>query len=301
VVVETTFPVDLPLLFGMRRVGARDPACRLAADEVWWALRGDDGPSLVRVRRVGSCAAAVQAWGPVAERAAALAPGWLGCTDRPEDFTPAHPVLADWHHRFPGLRMTRHPAVFDTLAATVIQQRVTSVEAHASWATLVRRFGQPAPRPPGAPQLVAPPSPAVWAAIRTWDWHRAGVEQRRAHAVTHAAHRAAALDKLAEADSETADEQLRSLSGVGVWTSAEVRQRTHGDPDAVSVGDWHLPHMVGMAFTGRRADDAQMLQLLEPYAGHRHRVVRLIGLAGVRPPRRGPRRRLTADRIAERR
>jgi hypothetical protein len=32
-----------------------------------------------------------------------------------------------------------------------------------------------------------------------------------------------------------------------------------------------------------------MLELLEPWRGHRQRVIRLIGLSGVREPRRGPR------------
>ncbi len=39
--------------------------------------------------------------------------------------------------------------------------------------------------------------------------------------------------------------------------------------------------MVGWALAGRdRTDDALMLELLEPFKGHRHRVTRLIGLSG---------------------
>jgi 3-methyladenine DNA glycosylase/8-oxoguanine DNA glycosylase len=63
-----------------------------------------------------------------------------------------------------------------------------------------------------------------------------------------------------------------------------------GDRDAVSVGDYHLPHVVAYALAGeRRADDARMLELLEPYAGQRARAVRLIEASGVGPPRRAPR------------
>ena len=86
-----------------------------------------------------------------------------------------------------------------------------------------------------------------------------------------------------------ADRRLRSLPGIGVWTSAEVRQRACGDADAVSVGDYHLPSSVGWALAGRRVDDAGMLELLAPYAGHRHRAARLVELGGLGPPRRGPR------------
>jgi hypothetical protein len=32
-----------------------------------------------------------------------------------------------------------------------------------------------------------------------------------------------------------------------------------------------------------------MLELLEPYRGHRARVIRLIGVAGITAPRYGPR------------
>jgi 3-methyladenine DNA glycosylase/8-oxoguanine DNA glycosylase len=94
-----------------------------------------------------------------------------------------------------------------------------------------------------------------------------------------------------------------------VWTSAEARQRAAGDPDAVSVGDYHLKNAVGWALAGKdRSTDEEMLALLEPFRGHRHRATRLIGLShgtgtsraagsgvGVArygaggPPRRGPR------------
>jgi 3-methyladenine DNA glycosylase/8-oxoguanine DNA glycosylase len=84
---------------------------------------------------------------------------------------------------------------------------------------------------------------------------------------------------------------LCSIPGIGVWTAAEVVQRTFGDPDTVSVGDYHLKNIVGWALAGRRTDDDGMLELLEPWRGHRQRVVRLIltGGRGARPPRRGPR------------
>ena len=68
-----------------------------------------------------------------------------------------------------------------------------------------------------------------------------------------------------------------------------MRIRALGDPDAVSVGNYHLSHHVGFALTGSRTDDAGMLELLEPWAGHRQRVIRLIARSGAVEPRRGPR------------
>ncbi|MEE2814655.1 MAG: DNA-3-methyladenine glycosylase 2 family protein, partial [Actinomycetota bacterium] len=85
------------------------------------------------------------------------------------------------------------------------------------------------------------------------------------------------------------DRVLTSLHGVGVWTSAETRIRSLGDPDAVSVGDYHLAHEVGFALTGHRTDDDGMLELLAPWSGHRQRIIRLIWASGSREPRRGAR------------
>ncbi|MDP9395620.1 MAG: DNA-3-methyladenine glycosylase 2 family protein, partial [Actinomycetota bacterium] len=121
------------------------------------------------------------------------------------------------------------------------------------------------------------------------DWHRAGVDAKRASTVLAAARVAARLEQTAALPHDACDRRLTAVPGIGAWTSAEVRQRAHGDPDAVSVGDYHLPTLVGHALVGKPVDDDGMLELLEPYAGHRYRAVRLIELLVVRPPRRAPR------------
>ena len=95
-----------------------------------------------------------------------------------------------------------------------------------------------------------------------------------------------ALDRLTPGD---ADAKLRSLAGVGVWTSAEVRQRAFGDPDAVSFGDYHLAKDVGWALLGRRVDDDELVELLEEWRPHRGRVQAYVAMAGIGAPRRGPR------------
>jgi 3-methyladenine DNA glycosylase/8-oxoguanine DNA glycosylase len=133
------------------------------------------------------------------------------------------------------------------------------------------------------------PDARTWAQIPSWEWHRAGVEPGRAAAIAGAARAAARLEEILTLAAGDADRRLRSLPGVGPWTSAEVRQRACGDADAVSVGDYNLPAAVGWALAGRIVDDAGMLHLLAPYAGHRYRATRLVELSGARPPRRGPR------------
>jgi 3-methyladenine DNA glycosylase/8-oxoguanine DNA glycosylase len=63
-----------------------------------------------------------------------------------------------------------------------------------------------------------------------------------------------------------------------------------GDPDAVSVGDYHLPNVVAWALAREpRGTDERMLELLEPYRGQRGRVQRLLEASQISPPAFGPR------------
>jgi 3-methyladenine DNA glycosylase/8-oxoguanine DNA glycosylase len=105
-----------------------------------------------------------------------------------------------------------------------------------------------------------------------------------------------ALERAASASAAEAGRRMRTIVGIGPWTIAETLQRSHGDPDSVSVGDLHLCKRVGTALAGRRVDDDGMLELLEPWRGHRQRVVRLIEAAGIGYERRGPRLAIPAHR-----
>jgi 3-methyladenine DNA glycosylase/8-oxoguanine DNA glycosylase len=80
---------------------------------------------------------------------------------------------------------------------------------------------------------------------------------------------------------EAAYRRFTAITGVGPWTAARIGLIALGDPDAVTVGDLHLPHVVSWALAGeRRGSDERMLQLLEPFRPHRGRVIRLL-LAGA--------------------
>ena len=100
---------------------------------------------------------------------------------------------------------------------------------------------------------------------------------------------ASALERTVGLSADEVDRRLRSVPGIGVWTSAEVRFRAHGDADAVSFGDYHVAKNIGWALTGTPVDDDGLAELLEPYRPHRFRVQRLVELAGLRRPRHGPR------------
>ncbi|TVL88200.1 DNA-3-methyladenine glycosylase [Streptomyces sp. SAJ15] len=283
-------PLDLGVTLGPLRRGPGDPAFRVAADgAVWRASRTPYGPGTLRIAREGD-AVLGEAWGPGARWLLDGLPALLGAEDDPSAFVPRHRLVHEAHRRNPGLRLGRTGLVLESLIPSVLEQKVTSDEAYRGWRLLLWRFGEPAPGPGEAERMRVMPDPRGWALVPSWEWHRAGVDAKRAAAVVRAARVAARLEEAAGMATEEAAARLQAIPGIGPWTAAETLQRSNGSPDAVTVGDLHLPRIVGYALTGERgADDATMLELLAPYAGQRHRATRLILLSGRTPPRRAPR------------
>ncbi|MEU1146569.1 DNA-3-methyladenine glycosylase family protein [Streptomyces sp. NPDC005863] len=286
------FPVDLGLTLGALRRGPADPAFRRTPDgSVWRASRTPEGPGTLRVT-VRSGTVEAEAWGPGAEWFLDRLPDLLGASDDPGAFAPHHRLLAVTERRRPGLRLTRTGLVMEALIPSILEQKITTDEAYRAWRLLLRAYGEPAPGP--GPDLYVMPAPRTWALIPSWEWHRAGVDNKRASTILRAVARAARLEEAAAMDPPEAQARLELIPGIGPWTSAETVQRSNGAADAVTVGDVHLPGIVGYALADdREADDAEMLRLLTPYAGQRHRATRLICLSGHTPPRREPRMRRT--------
>lgn len=284
-------PLDLGLVLGPLRRGPADPTFRTTRDgSVWRASRTPVGPGTLRVHGHGGEVRA-EAWGPGAEWLLEQLPKMLGAADDPGAFVPRHRLVALARHRRPGLRLTRTGLVLESLIPSVLEQKVTTDEAYRAWRLLVRRFGEPAPGPAGTSErpMWVMPAARTWALIPSWEWHRAGVDDKRASTILRAVRVAARLEQAVGMPAAEAQARLEVVPGIGPWTSAEVVQRSHGAPDAVTVGDLHLPGIVGWALAGdRHADDAEMLRLLEPYAGQRHRAARLILLSGRTPARRAP-------------
>lgn len=274
-------------ILGQQRHGGGDPTFRVHGDEVWRGIRTRHGPATLRVAprpRDGDVLA--EAWGPGAAWSLDHVPAMLGADDDPSGFEPHHPLVAEAWRRRPHLRFGASHRVFETLVAAIIEQKVTGQEAFAGFRRLVHRYGERAPGPGRELGLWVQPGADTIRGVPSWEWLKLHIDPARSRAIVRAATLADTLDRLTVDD---ADAKLRTLPGIGEWTSAEVRSRAFGDPDAVSFGDYHIAQDIGWAVTGTPYDDEQLRAFLEPWRPERNRAVVLIhGLAGGRP-RRGAR------------
>ncbi|MCU1580228.1 MAG: DNA-3-methyladenine glycosylase 2 family protein [Rhodoglobus sp.] len=283
-------PVNLALILRPLVRGHHDPTMRTDISGIWRTVRSPLGPATMHLARRGT-GIEVSAWGAGAEWAIEGVPELLGAGDDWSDLdVSGSPLLADSLHRNPGLRLLRTRQVFEMMLAAIFEQKVTGVQARHSWRVLITKYGSPAPGPAPAGMRVFPAA-ETWRRVPSWEWHRAGVGPERSAAAVRAAVVAASLERTLELGrgGVGVERALRSIPGVGVWTAAETMQRAHGDPDSPSVGDYHLPALVGWALAGRPVDDHGMLELLAPWAGHRQRIMRLIESSGFTKPRFGPR------------
>jgi endonuclease III len=275
-VISLEHPVDLGLTLGPLRRGSSDPTICFAAD----------GPATLHLRGGGHRVEA-EAWGPGGSWMLEAAPALVGADDGEHGFESRHPVVSEVRRRLRGLRISRSNAVVEAIVPTVLEQKVQGIQAKRSYARLVRALAEPAP---GPVPLALPPPPERVAALPYHVFHRFNVERRRAETVRLVARHARRLEETRSMGPTDATRRLLALPGVGAWTAAEVSLVALGDADAVSVGDYHIPHHVAWALAGEpRADDARMLELLEPYRGHRGRVIRLLVAGHPGPPRFGPR------------
>lgn len=284
-----SWPCDVARALAPLRHGAGDPSYRISSDGTHWrGVRTPEGPATLAVSSDAGIVDGV-AWGPGADWVLDALPRMLGADDDPAGFVPRHEVLAElWRHR-PHLRIGGTGLVMESLVPAIIEQKVTGQEAFAAYRRLLQRYGDPAPGLAADRGLRLPPSPEQLRAVPSWEWLRLPVDGARSRPIQHAARVAAALERAGREAPAEFDRRIRTIPGIGVWTSAETRARALGDPDAVSFGDYHVARDIGWALVGVELDDDGLAELLEPYAGHRLRVQRLVEAAGLHRPRRGPR------------
>ena len=270
--------------------GARDPIM-VGPRETSWNTRTPDGVGALHLARTGPTTVEVEAWGPGADWMVAQAPKLLGAYDDLDGFTPPAGKLADLWNRRPFL-LGRTDRLWDSLVGGILGQKVQAKNAYASRRKLAWKFGDEAPGPNGGWIL---PSPARVAEMGYSDLHPCGVERKRAEIILRAAREMPRLDRLTDRTPEQVAARLERIRGIGPWTTAMITATAMGNADAVPVGDFHIPNTVAWHLAREeRGDDARMLELLEPWQGHRWRVIRLAKSSGS-APKRGPRLSLTGD------
>ncbi len=283
-------PLDPGGVLRVHQNGRGDPTVQREPGGWWWATYTPIGAGTLHVTWSPSGVGA-EAWGPGAPWLLERVPELLGAIDEPVLFTEGHPQVLDAQRRHPGHLIGRSRRLYHTLLPIVIAQRVTVGEAMKSWRQLCLAAGEPAP---GPRPLRLPPRPELLARQPYWWFHRFGIERKRADALREVARHASRLDGLDEAaDPDEARRVLSLVSGVGPWTIGSALGPALGDPDAVAVGDFWIPHAVCWALAGEaRGSDERMLELLEPYRGQRGRAIALLFADGWRAPRFGPGRRI---------
>jgi 3-methyladenine DNA glycosylase/8-oxoguanine DNA glycosylase len=288
-----SYPVDVRLTLSDLRHGHGDPCHRVTADgAVWRTSRMASGPVSYRLTQADRHEIHADAWGAGAVELIEAVPLLLGSQDSPETFEPRHPLLTESHRRLVGLRVPHTGRVMESLIPAVLEQKVIGRDATDAWRRLVTRHGDLAPGPAPAGMRVVPDAER-WQALPSWDWHQAGVEQRRAKTARICATYASKLERVAAnspTDPAALYRLLLALPGVGPWTAAQVGHRALGDADALPVGDYHLAAMTGWALAGTTLTDDDVEQFYEPWRPHRYRAVRMLELTpGTTAPRRGPR------------
>ena len=274
---EAHVHIDVPL--DLRRT--LRPLGGFILEDGWWrTARTPDGSATLHLRRHSSGVVA-RAWGQGAEWMLSRVAALIGLDDVPEEFITDHPVVGQLSRRHRGLRFGATGLVFDALVRAVVEQKVAGKEAARSRAGLAEVFSDAAP---GPRPLRLPPDPERLAAAPYWDYHTVGIEKKRTDTLRRIAKDASRIQELAGELPAEARRAMQRYTGIGVWSTAETVAVSHGDADAVSVGDYHLKNIVAWHLTGRpRGTDEEMLERLEPFRPHRGRVIRLLEIKGHAP------------------
>lgn len=268
------------------RLGAYDPATRIADNAVALGLPTPDGPATVAaVQKDG--ALEIEGWG--------LGAGWLvphlsgifGLDDDPGAFAPEGGVVKKLWRKHSGMHLPKFPRVFDRLIRVTLLQVVPWHDACRTWGKLAAELGDNAP---GPLDIRLPPSAETLKSTPDYTLVALGIRPRQARTLIRAAKHERRIEAAAESGTDELAAALEAIPGIGAWSIAYVLGSALGFSDAVLVGDYGLPHTVAYVLAGEpRASEERMLELLAPFHGHRFRVIRLLWVNGVSAPRRGPR------------
>ncbi len=287
---EVAVPTDYSLRNTLRilQMGRYDPSLALTSNALALAVQTPQGSATLEAEQVGANVHA-RIWGEGGEWLEERLPALLGLRDKPHLFTPRAHVLRELQQRFPGVHLPRLPLITTRIMQVVLLQLVSWKDGLHAYTNLTKALGEPAPGP--HPDLILPPTAQRIARTPVHELCAHGMLERQAKTLHALAHRHTRIERAASEGHIAFAKTLLTVPGVGPWTIEYSMGSALGVADAVLIGDYHLPHCIAWTFAGEpRADDTRMLELLEPYAGHRFRVIRLLWLGGKTAPRRAPKR-----------
>lgn len=270
--------LDVGATFGVHRFGKYDVTAKLATGYFKKAFATDEGTNVVEIYADAKTPLELTVVGPAAEATRASLLGSIERDDGGGIFTPDHPLIAKLHRAHGGMRIVAIPWQFDVAMQTVLGQRVTAEEAMRQFRRIAERYGREA-----GGLAVFPPASFV-AKMATWQLEQLEIDPKRSRAMLALAR--AIVARKGFWSSPILVKVLESIRGVGPWTIGNVMGFAMGDPDAVVLGDLHLPHVVTWALAEEpRGSDERMVELLEPFRGQRFRVARLLMSGGPKVPR----------------
>lgn len=269
--------------------GAKNPLM-IGPTEVLWSTRTPEGLGTLNMVRDSDTTMAAEAWGDGAEWLLNQAPKLLGEDDDLNGFEPTGKIREFWRRKPFLLARTDRP--WDSLVGGVFGQKVQVANAYKARRLLARQFGDPAPGPGDGWIL---PAPDRVAEMGYHQFHRLGVERKRAEILIRVAREMNRIGDMSAMTPQAVESRLQRIRGIGPWTAALVTATSFGHADAVPVGDFHIPNTIAWHMAGEpRGTDERMLELLEPYVGHRWRVIRLAKANGS-APKYGPKLSLQGD------
>jgi 3-methyladenine DNA glycosylase/8-oxoguanine DNA glycosylase len=273
------FPVHFSRTFAMQRLGPYDPTADLSFDcfRKGFSYRGE--PAAVEICRVGD-ELHVCAYGSHTRELLDETVCGLSQDDRYFDFVTEDSGVLRLHHSQPGLRLLRMPWLYDMTCSAILQQRIRTVDAMRDWRRIVQKYGSAAPL-----GLRAFPAPEVMAQVPMFELESMGIDAKRARTLLQFARELRFIQIDGTMSFVRLRERLLRVPGVGPWTTESVLGYGAGDTDAAIPRDLHLPRLVCYALAGEfTGTDERMMELLEPFRGHRFRVIRLLYEAGLDVP-----------------
>lgn len=277
------FPIDFSRTFSMQSLGPYDPTVEATNDRFRKAFFYRGEPATLEFQRAPE-GMLVTAYAPDAEALLEETLAGLAQDDCYRSFSTYDDGIWRLHRSQPGLRVLRFPWLYEMACSAILQQRIRTVDAMRDWRHITQRWGVAAPL-----GLRAFPSAEMLARVAQFELQALDIDAQRARTLLRFAQESRFVPLSTTLSFAELRRRLIRIPGIGPWTTESVLGYGAGDVDAAIPGDLHLPHVVCYALAGEiPGSDERMMELLEPFYGHRFRIIRLIYASGLSVPRTSP-------------